>query len=137
VVAERYKRQTRIEEWVSIAQQLRAEWQIKTMYCDPSSPDNIAKFIEGGLPAQAADNTVLTGIQAVQARLASGRLLVSSSAANLIAEFEQYQWSENKAGVRDQPVKANDHAMDALRYAVMGLDHKRLVDLRGEVKRYA
>jgi len=137
VVAERYKRQTRIEEWVSIAQQLRSDWQIKTMYCDPSSPDNIAKFVEGGLPAQAADNTVLTGIQAVQARLAAGRLLVSASAVNLIAEFEQYQWAENRGGVRDQPVKAADHAMDAERYAVMGLDHKRLVDLRGEVKRYA
>jgi PBSX family phage terminase large subunit len=137
VVAERYQRQTRIEEWVTVAQQMRAEWGIKTMYCDPASPDNIKKFVEGGLPAQAADNTVLTGIQAVQNRFATGRLLVASSCANVINEAEQYAWMENKAGVRDQPVKANDHAMDALRYAIMGIDHKRLKTLKSEVVRYA
>ena len=40
------------------------------------------------------------------------RLTVDPSCVNTINEFESYVWKENK----DEPVKDNDHAMDALRY---------------------
>jgi phage terminase large subunit len=60
---------------------------------------------------------VLDGITKVQDYLkiqgdGKPRLTVDPSCVNTINEFESYVWKENK----DEPVKDNDHAMDALRY---------------------
>ncbi len=127
VVSEQYQRQRRVEEWVEVAKQMRSTWHIGTFYCDPSEPDYINAFRDAGLNAQAADNSVNPGIQAVKNRLViqpdgKPRLTIDPDAVWLISEFESYQWAENRYGMRDQPVKANDHAIDALRYAIMGLD---------------
>jgi phage terminase large subunit len=67
---------------------------------------------------------VLDGIAAVQERLkvqADGlpRLTVDPSCLNTINEFESYVWKPE----RDEPVKENDHALDALRYGVIALVH--------------
>jgi PBSX family phage terminase large subunit len=127
VLEEHYQRQRRIEEWVTVAQQARKTWQIKTFYCDPSEPDYIKAFRDGGLNAVGANNTVNTGLQMVKNRLVlqgdgRPRLFLRRDVMNLMAEFETYQWAENRYGIRDEPVKANDHALDALRYGVMGVD---------------
>lgn len=130
VVQEIYERSRRIEEWVSMATQLRGMYRIERFYCDPANPDNIKALVAAGLPAEAADNTVQTGIQAVKARLvprADGqpRLTITHDAINLIDEFESYQWAKNMHGLRDEPLKTHDHALDALRYAIMGIDHPK------------
>jgi len=128
VLYEAYQRQRRIEEWASLAKDLRNTWNIETFYCDPSKPDYIKEFNkQAGVKALGADNTVETGIQKIQNRLViqadnQPRLMVSREAANTIIEFEQYQWASNTSGIRDVPMKVNDHAMDALRYAIMGED---------------
>jgi PBSX family phage terminase large subunit len=142
VVDEVYRRQTRIEEWAEIGRQMRRRWNISQFYCDPASPDNIRVLREAGLPAEEANNTVQTGIQRVKARLARQadgmpRLLISRSAVNLMAEFGSYQWATNRHGMRDEPVKAKDHAMDALRYAVMGVDEPKARKVEAKAQRYA
>jgi PBSX family phage terminase large subunit len=140
-VAEHYQRQRRVEEWVEVARQVRQTWSVRTFYCDPSEPDYIRQFREAGLPAEQANNAVNAGLQAVKNRLVvqgdgRSRLVVSQSCAHTIAEFESYQWAEGKQGLRDQPVKANDHCMDSLRYAVMGVDAgRRPIEVR--TSRYA
>jgi phage terminase large subunit-like protein len=126
-VAEHYQRQRRVEEWVNVAKQARQTWGISAFYCDPSEPTYIRQFTDAGLPAEPATTSVLPGIQAVKNRLvvqADGvpRLLMTADCMNTMAEYESYQWAENRTGIKDQPVKANDHAMDATRYAVMGVD---------------
>lgn len=128
VLHEEYQRQRLVEDWANIAKQLTDIYGIDTFYCDPAEPTYIARFVDAGLPAVKADNTVTAGIQAVKSRLvrrADGlpRLLVQAGCANLLTEFEQYQWMTSRDGVmRDQPMKANDHAQDALRYLAMGVN---------------
>lgn len=141
VVHEMYQRHTRIEEWVQAAAQLRGMYRIERFYCDPASPDNIKAMVAAGLPAEAADNTVQTGIQAVKARLvarADGlpRLTINRDAVNLVDEFESYQWAKNVHGVRDEPLKVHDHAMDALRYAIMGVDHPKVRKIEATTQRW-
>lgn len=126
IIHEEYKRQRRIEEWVEVAKQLRKTYAVDTWYCDPSKPEYIDLFKEAGLGAVGADNRVELGIQNVRQRLIVGvdrkpRLLLTAGAANTASEFEQYQWASHKDGLKDVPLKAGDHAMDALRYLVMGL----------------
>jgi phage terminase large subunit len=53
---------------------------------------------------------------------------IEPKCTNLIREFSSYRWNETKEGRNDkeEPVKENDHAMDALRYMVMELDNKKV-----------
>lgn len=125
VLHEEYMRKRRIDEWVDVSKDLQRAFKVGAWYCDPSEPDFIKDFREAGLKAQPADNRVLPGMKNVRQKLAirdDGRpqLLVTSAAPNLIKEFGQYQWAANRDGLKDEPRKANDHTMDALRYAIMG-----------------
>lgn len=96
---------------------------------DPEDAEGRAALAAAGVPTRPADKAVLTGIQAVQLRLAAAgdgrpRLMVSRACPNLIGEFYEYRWADPKEGAnaREEPVKAHDHAMDALRYMVMEAD---------------
>jgi phage terminase large subunit len=96
---------------------MQRDYGISLFTCDPSEPEHIEVFKRAGFGAKAADNAVIPGIQEVQRRLkvkGDGKpsLFISPKCANLISELESYVWDEAK----DKPVKANDHAMDALRY---------------------
>jgi PBSX family phage terminase large subunit len=127
LVHEEYVRQRGIDDWARVAAQLKNTWGIRTFFCDPSEPDYIKKLRGAGCNAVQANNTVTTGIQVVKARLVKrgdnkARFVLKPSCVNAIAEFEQYQWAENKLGIKDEPVKANDHIMDAIRYDLMGID---------------
>jgi phage terminase large subunit len=84
---------------------------------DAAAAGLIADLRDVGLSAQAAKGRVLDGIANVQARLkvqgdGKPRLTVDPACVNVINEFESYVWKPEK----DEPVKENDHAMDALRY---------------------
>ncbi len=122
---EEYAKQRGIDDWANVALQLRDLFNISAFYCDPSEPDYLRKFNERGCRALQANNTVSTGIQAVKRRLNTGTLQHYNSAVYTFAEYESYQWMRRGDQALDQPVKANDHALDALRYAVMGTDYAR------------
>ncbi|GIL09291.1 MAG: phage terminase large subunit [Chloroflexota bacterium] len=130
VLAEAYERRRRVEEWADAAAQMREQWGISEFYCDPSEPEYIKLFVSRGLKAEGANNAVLPGIQAVKNALAvrpdgTAGLVINPDCVHLLSEFEQYQWADGRHGIKDAPVKANDHAMDALRYGVMALSGKR------------
>lgn len=87
------------------------------IYCDSASPPIIQELCNAGYNAQSSDKDVLEGIS----KLKSMPLYVTKSSANLIKELKNYKWRTDKDGnphVPEQPVKFNDHAIDALRYAV-------------------
>jgi PBSX family phage terminase large subunit len=85
---------------------------------DASAAGLIAALQAAGIPASAHKGRVQDGIANIQNLLAiagdgNPRLTVDPSCVNTISEFESYCWKEG----RDEVVKQNDHAMDALRYA--------------------
>jgi PBSX family phage terminase large subunit len=127
VLHEEYQRRRPIEEWVNVADQLNNLYRVTDWYCDPSKPDYIQKFQEVGLQATKANNSVETGIQELRQRLMKTysnrpRLTLSTSAVYTTTEFEQYQWAKGPDGMKDAPLKTNDHTMDALRYLIMGAE---------------
>ena len=100
-------------------------------YCDPSAAQGIADLrrTHGITGLVAANNDVLAGIEFVRRMLlpvASGRprLFIFATCEQLIREIKGYHWSPSIGkGLRerdaiDMPVKINDHAIDALRYAI-------------------
>ena len=95
-------------------------YAVKHIYCDPSAESFQLDLRKRGMHVNDANNDVFNGIQKMSSYLRDGKMLVCSECKNLIREIEGYVW-DNKAAARgeDRPVKVADHAIDALRYAIM------------------
>lgn len=105
------------EEHYAALMALAGEVPVSAVIVDPSA----ASFIEvirrhGRFRAEKASNSVIDGIRDVATRLRSGELFICSGCADCIREFGLYRWDEKAA--EDKPIKADDHAMDDLRYFV-------------------
>lgn len=128
VESERYATGLLLDAKIAAVQSLAQD--AEAVVVDPSAADLIAEMRDVGLPVIEADNAVFDGIVRVQSRLAKAgdgrpRLTVDPSCENVVREFETYEWKTEKAGsavLKDQPVKAFDHAMDAIRYGVANID---------------
>lgn len=106
-----------------IAEYVKAS-DFDAVYPDPESPSaieelkrlniNIREVVKG-------KDSVEAGIKRVKELLLSRKLRINERCENLIAEFEMYSYDEEKDGVnqKEKPIKANDHALDALRYVLM------------------
>jgi PBSX family phage terminase large subunit len=86
---------------------------------DPSAIELRVQMHQAGLPTRVADNAVLPSIQALSSLLGLGLLRISADCTDLLAEIPGYSWDDDAAakGI-EQPIKADDHGIDALRYAV-------------------
>lgn len=92
------------------------------VFHDPSAASfGLQLYRDGVRRVTKADNDVLDGIRETASLLAAGRLLVHASCKGLIEELPGYVWDAKQAkkGI-DAPVKAHDHALDALRYGIRG-----------------
>lgn len=131
LIEEFYQRRVLQGDVVAEAKRLREAYKITEFYIDPSAAGLAAEMRSVGLRVTPAVNEIKDGIQQVKARLAvqadrRPRLTVSPACANTIAEFESYIWKEGKQGMKDEPEKVNDHAMDALRYALCAKPRPRV-----------
>lgn len=85
------------------------------MYCDSAEPQRIQELRRAGFNAQPAEKDVKLGIDVVKRH----KLHIIKTCTNTIKEIQLYRWKQDAQGnILDQPVKFNDHAMDALRYAI-------------------
>lgn len=107
--------------------QLVEKWKIEALFCDPSRADLIAQLRRLGAPARPNQvRQIETGIAMVQQRLARGLLAVSPSCVSLLREAAEYQYALDRGGrPKSVPLDASNHAMDALRYLVSGVDYGR------------
>lgn len=92
--------------------------QPQYLFIDPSAASLKVQCHQDGWNVADADNSVLDGIRLVSSLLARRRLKVSRSCQGWIDEIGGYSWDDRAAllGV-DKPVKADDHSLDAGRYA--------------------
>jgi len=86
------------------------------IYADPEDPGRIQEIAEAGFNIQPAMRaSPKEGIRYLQ----EFNLYISSQAGNILKEIQTYSWRTDRQGnILEQPVKFNDHAMDAIRYAV-------------------
>ncbi|CAM3536697.1 PBSX family phage terminase large subunit [Tsukamurella ocularis] len=108
-------------------------------YVDPAAPGFRRQLTGDGFEMiLKANNAVLDGIGVVASLFAMDQLRIHESCTELIDELPGYVW-DSKATEKgeDAPVKLNDHATDALRYAVFSSRHMwrdHLPDLREVAK---
>ncbi len=85
------------------------------IYADSAEPARIEEICNAGYVCMPSDKEVTDGIDFVKRH----PLHITRDSINTLKEIGGYKYKEDKDGhVLDEPVKFNDHAMDALRYAL-------------------
>lgn len=94
-------------------------YSVKSIYIDPSAANFRLDLQKLGMHPVNAFNDVNEGIIKTIDLVKGGRLFICSECTNLIREMESYVWHPKciEKG-EDEPLKMDDHAVDALRYAV-------------------
>ena len=96
-------------------------------WADPENAEDRAVFDYGGWPTLRAKKDVWPSIEAVSRWLMPRegkrpRLTISSDCVNLIREIQRYRVppANKRLGIniKEEPLKKEDHAVDALRYLV-------------------
>jgi PBSX family phage terminase large subunit len=127
IIEERYGPGLTIEQMAATVVAMGGR-EVESVQVDPSSPLLIDALVAADVPASGGDNSVDDGIKEVRQRLdvlddGNPSLTVDPTCENVQREFETYENILNKATgtYSDRPLKENDHAMDALRMALMRL----------------
>ena len=86
-----------------------------TIYADAAEPKSIEELYRQGFNIKPAQKDVWAGI----VKMKSYPINIHFHSKNLKREFMSYKWKKDKNdNVIEEPVKANDDALDASRYAV-------------------
>ena len=92
------------------------------IYGDPTSKQMIAEIQRAGYSAFEGHKGVKEGIDLCQRQT----LFVPQSSTHLITELQNYHWKKDKDATGEEafladPVKYNDHCVDAMRYGIWGI----------------
>ena len=94
-------------------------YAVKCVYLDPSALNFKLELERLRIHVVLTKNEVDSGIQKMTSDMKDGNLYVLDSCPNLIREIESYVWDPKSSQKGyDEPLKRDDHAVDALRYAV-------------------
>ena len=131
IIDEIYEKHLDIDEIVTISKQLETKYGIGRHFADPSEPQYIEKLNNEHMRTEGVKTEILAGIGTVNSLLrvqgdGRPRLFINENCVNTIMEFENYRYPEKKTDkpIQENPLKIHDHAMDALRYTVMGHENK-------------
>lgn len=91
-------------------------WNPQYTYPDPAEPDRCEILRRSGFYVKDVNKSVKVGIDKVRELIRNRRLFIHKRCVNTINEIESYRYDEKLS--KEEPVKENDHAMDALRYAL-------------------
>lgn len=122
IIGEWYKTQQTTEQIVQKA----LSYQSNECYPDPAEPDRIEELKKAGLNVREVSKDIVAGINKVRELFKQNRIKIHANCKNLIWELETYHYPEKgkdytsklDLNEKETPVKENDHAVDALRYAL-------------------
>ncbi|XAO35437.1 terminase large subunit [Gordonia phage Morgana] len=96
-----------------------------TVVLDPSASSLAVALQRLDVATYNADNEVTYGIRTLASLIARGRLVVSDRCRRLIREIPGYSWDPSAVEKgKDVPIKTADHAIDALRYALITTERR-------------
>lgn len=106
-------------EIIQVAKNKMTEHRITRIFPDPAEPDRIEECRRENLPMMETNKDLKGGISYIQQLIKEKRFFIFNNCQETITEASMYHYpeEENKEG-KDEPVKFNDHIMDAMRYAI-------------------
>ena len=85
------------------------------LYADSAEPARIDEIKRAGFNVYPSNKSVMDGIDFCKRKT----LHIHEDSTNIDKELRAYKWKEDKNGnTLDEPVKFNDHSLDAIRYAI-------------------
>ena len=107
------------------------------VYPDPESPSSIKVLKKKGVNVRDVVNnkdSIKNGINVIRELFKNNRISIHTRCVNLIWELETYSYPEKKSlhNEEENPIKENDHAVDALRYPLFMLEYKQ----NGQAKQF-
>lgn len=108
--------ETQIADYVSAC-------KFNEVYPDPESPSAIQELRNRRVNVREViknKDSIKNGIDKIRELLKANKLRIHKDCVNLIYEFETYSYPDKKdmRNPEENPIKENDHALDALRYAL-------------------
>jgi len=127
IIHEYYKTNKTNNEIADDIKLLYQKYQIKKIFCDPSGLNAIETFKRKGMHAMDADNSKIgatSGISKLKSLFKQDMVFFDNTCKNLIKEIESYRYEKDKktGNYNEEPVKKDDHAVDALRYMISEYD---------------
>ena len=106
-----------------------ASCNFNRVYPDPESAGGIEELHQHNVPVMEVmkgKDSVRSGITKISELLKQNRLRIHRSCLDLIEEFETYSYPDKRIGHNEEenPIKENDHLLDALRYTLTMNDPK-------------
>lgn len=125
VVDEWFQRGKTHDEIVSAMAELNGRWGVKQWWSDHEPALILAAIRRGIEIGNALKGDIPAGCMVVAAKMAQPNGFgIATRCKNLLREIETYVWRESaQRGLIDDPVKKDDHACDALRYALSTEEH--------------
>ena len=110
-----------------------------TYYPDPESASGVAELKKRGCNVRdviKGKDSIRNGISAIRDLFKANKLHIHKSCENLIWELETYSYPEKKdmRNEDENPIKENDHALDALRY-VVAMARSKSIDSKAQIYR--
>lgn len=137
VVAEVVKPANTEEDWSYAIKHAVEYWRPTRIWSDSNFPQTTRMQLQRGYPVKHTTKnaeSVTDGIREVQRQLSAQALAVDAEACpELWKELKSYRWATDRNGEPlhpERPVKRNDDATDALRYAIYGGVMRRKKGLR-------
>lgn len=109
------ERQKTDREYLNDFKKFVSSQNFKAVIIDPSAASFIVELRRAGYSVLKAKNDVLDGIRFTASQLNQGKIKILKSCKHTIDEFQSYRWNTKRTD-KDEPIKENDHTMDALRY---------------------
>jgi len=123
VLHEFYEKNLTSDEISKTIKPIYNKFELRKMFCDPSGLNAIETFKRTGMRALDADNKkigVNSGISKLKSLFKQNMIHIDHSCVNLIRQLQSYRYEKDKttSNYTEEPVKKDDHAVDALRYLV-------------------
>lgn len=125
------------EEWYKTGQtneqigEKALSYKPQSVYPDQAEPDRIEALKKMGLNCREVSKDIPAGIDRVRELFKQRKIKIHNSCRNLIWELETYSYPDKKPGQNEKevPIKENDHALDALRYALYNYKGAMFINL--------
>jgi len=119
IIDEYYETEKTTDQIVAYAEAMNHIYKFQKIYADPSAVHWIETAKHKKLRVEKADNDLDSGIAKCKAFFANDIIHIDKRCQNLVKEVESYQYNFDRlsSNLTEKPIKKNDHAVDAMRYA--------------------
>jgi PBSX family phage terminase large subunit len=118
LIDEYYRSGQTTQEIIAKLKEFSFKYNIRMYYPDPAEPDRLEEMRRAGLYPREVNkgkDSITNGIDRVRELIRRNQLKIFNTCRYALDEFATYHYPE---GLKEDPIKEDDHLMDALRYAI-------------------